>query len=211
MTLTTQEIMQLAPVIPVMVIDRAEDAVPLANALVNGGLKVLEITLRTAAALESIRLIKEAVPDAVVGAGTIINVGNLFDSLQAGAEFIVTPGTTTAIVDASVEAGVPLLPGVNTPSEAMTLLERGFDCLKFFPAEAAGGVPMLKAMGGPLPQLRFCPTGGVTPANAASYLSLPNVSCVGGSWMAPADLVRAGNWAEIERLAAEAASLGGKS
>ncbi len=211
MTLTTHEIMQLAPVIPVMVIDRVEDAVPLANALVKGGLKVLEITLRTEAALESIRLIKEAVPDAVVGAGTIINVGNLFDSLQAGAEFIVTPGTTTAIVDASVEAGVPLLPGVNTPSEAMTLLERGFDCLKFFPAEAAGGVPMLKAMGGPLPQLRFCPTGGVTPANAASYLALPNVSCVGGSWMAPAELVRAGNWAEIERLAGEAASLGGKS
>ena len=208
MTLATREIMQLAPVIPVMVIDRVEDAVPLANALVAGGLKVLEITLRTPAALESIRLIKQAVPDAVVGAGTIVNVGNLHDALAAGAGFIVTPGTTAAIVDACVEAGVPLLPGVNTPSEAMTLLERGFDCLKFFPAEAAGGVAMLKALGGPLPQLRFCPTGGITPANAPSYLALANVSCVGGSWMAPAELVQAGDWAEIERRAAQAALLG---
>ncbi len=207
MSMNVRELMDLAPVIPVMVIERVEDAVPLAKALVEGGLRVLEITLRTEAALESIKAIKAAVPDAVVGAGTIVNVETLQAAIDAGSEFIVTPGTTSAIVDACIAADIPLLPGINTPSEAMTLLEKGITCMKFFPAQAAGGVPMLKAIAGPLPQITFCPTGGVTPENAPNFLALPNVACVGGSWMAPSDLVTAGNWEEIKRRATEAAAL----
>ncbi len=206
--MTIEKIMNTAPVIPVMVIDKVENAVPLAQALVDGGLKVLEITLRTAAALESIREIKAAVPDAIVGAGTIINTQTLDQALEAGSEFIVTPGATPAIIDAALSSNVSILPGINTPSEAMALLEKGISALKFFPAEAAGGIPMLKAIGGPLPQITFCPTGGINPNNASEYLALKNVACVGGSWMAPANLVAEGRWEEIQNLAAVASTLG---
>ncbi len=207
MTISIKDIMSTSPVVPVMVIDNLEDAVPLARALVDGGLRVLEITLRTAPALDAIKAIKEAVSGAIVGAGTIINTETLQASIDAGAEFIVTPGSTPAIIDAAQAAGIPILPGVNTPSEAMALLEKGITEMKFFPAEAAGGIPMLKSIAGPLPQIQFCPTGGVSPKNAAAYLALNNVACVGGSWMAPADLVKAGDWDEITRRALEASAL----
>lgn len=207
MSTTIDDILQTAPVIPVMVIDTLADAVPLAQALVEGGLRVLEITLRTSIALEAIAAIKQAVPEAIVGAGTVINAETFAAARAAGAEFIVTPGCTPALLAAAQRAGLPFLPGVNTPSEAMVLLEQGIRAMKFFPAAAAGGIPMLKAMAGPLPQIRFCPTGGIHPGNARDYLALPNVACVGGSWMAPAELVQAGNWNEITRLAREAAAL----
>ena len=203
-----ENIMNAAPVIPVMVIEQVADAVPLAQALVSGGLKVLEITLRTEAALASIREIKAAVPDAIVGAGTVINPQTLEQSLEAGAEFIVSPGATSTLIDAALANDTAILPGVNTPSETMALLDRGLNALKFFPAEAAGGAAMLKAIGGPLPQATFCPTGGINPDNAGDYLALKNVACVGGSWMAPAKLVNEGRWDEIKKLAAEAAKLG---
>jgi 2-dehydro-3-deoxyphosphogluconate aldolase/(4S)-4-hydroxy-2-oxoglutarate aldolase len=192
---------------PVMVINQLDQAVPLAKALVDGGLKVLEITLRTPVALDAIRKIKAEVPGAIVGAGTIINTETLQQAIDAGAEFIVSPGVTDSVIDAAIASGVPILPGVITPSEVMKLLEKGITAMKFFPAEAAGGIPMLKSIGAPLPQVTFCPTGGVNPKNAPEYLALSNVACVGGSWMAPADLVDAGDWAEITRRAAEAAKL----
>lgn len=207
MAITINEVMTTSPVMPVMVINKLEMAVPLAQALVSGGLKVLEITLRTPVALEAIRRIKAEVPGAIVGAGTIINTRTLEQALEAGAEFIVSPGITESLLTAALQSGTPLLPGVTTPSEVMHLLDYGITAMKFFPAEAAGGIPMLKSIGGPLPQVTFCPTGGVTPKNAPDYLALPNVACVGGSWMAPADLVDAGNWAEIARRAAEACAL----
>lgn len=202
-----KDIMNTSPVIPVMVINNLEHAVPLANALVEGGLKVLEITLRTPIALEAIKKIKAEVPDAIVGAGTVINLETLNQVIDAGAEFIVSPGVTDTVIDAALASGVPILPGVVTPSEVMNLLEKGITEMKFFPAEAAGGIPMVKSIGGPLPQVTFCPTGGVSPKNAAAYLALPNVACVGGSWMAPADLVDAENWDEIKRLTVEAISI----
>ncbi len=207
MTVTIKEVMTTSPVMPVMVINNLENAVPLAKALVEGGLKVLEITLRTPVALDAIRLIKAEVPGAIVGAGTIINVQTLHHALDAGAQFIVSPGVTENLLDAALETSVPLLPGVITPSEVMRLLDKGITAMKFFPAEAAGGIPMLKSIGGPLPQVTFCPTGGVNPKNAPEYLALNNVACVGGSWMAPADLVDAGDWAEITRRAAVASAL----
>ncbi|MDT4331263.1 bifunctional 4-hydroxy-2-oxoglutarate aldolase/2-dehydro-3-deoxy-phosphogluconate aldolase [Methylomonas sp. MED-D] len=207
MTVSIQEVMTTSPVMPVMVINHLESAVPLAKALVDGGLKVLEITLRTPVALDAIRRIKAEVPGAIVGAGTIINVQTLHAAIEAGAEFIVSPGVTETLLDAALETNVPLLPGIITPSEVMRLLDRGITAMKFFPAEAAGGIPMLKSIGGPLPQVTFCPTGGVNPKNAPEYLALSNVACVGGSWMAPADLVDAGDWAEITRRAAVAAQL----
>ncbi|QPK64955.1 bifunctional 4-hydroxy-2-oxoglutarate aldolase/2-dehydro-3-deoxy-phosphogluconate aldolase [Methylomonas sp. LL1] len=207
MTVSIKEVMTTSPVMPVMVINHIEHAVPLARALADGGLKVLEITLRTPVALECIRRIKAEVPDAIVGAGTIINTQTLHQAIDAGAQFIVSPGLTPSLLDAGLSCGVPLLPGVITPSEVMRLLEKGITAMKFFPAEAAGGIPMLKSIGGPLPQVTFCPTGGVNPKNAPEYLALANVACVGGSWMAPVDLVDAGNWTEITRRAAEATAL----
>lgn len=202
-----KEIMNTSPVIPVMVINKLEHAVPLANALVEGGLKVLEITLRTPVALEAIKKIKAEVPNAIVGAGTIINVETLDKAIEAGSEFIVSPGVTDELLDAVQKSDTPILPGIATPSEAMRLLEKGITEMKFFPAEAAGGIPMVKSIGGPLPQITFCPTGGVSPKNAADYLALNNVACVGGSWMAPASLVDAENWDEIKRLTIEAVSI----
>ncbi len=202
-----KQIMQTAPVVPVMVIDSIEQAVPMAEALVEGGLSVLEITLRTPIALQAIRAIKQAVPTAIVGAGTVINPETLDKALEAGAEFIVSPGSTPLLIDAAQRADAALLPGVNTPSEVMALLDRGITEMKFFPAEAAGGVPMLKSIAGPLPQVTFCPTGGINPSNAKQYLALSNVACVGGSWMLPTSLVKQGNWAAIQEMAVEATTL----
>ena len=207
MAITIKEVMTTSPVMPVMVINHLDQAVPLAKALVDGGLKVLEITLRTPVALDAIRKIKAEVPGAIVGAGTIINTETLQQAIDAGAEFIVSPGVTDTLIAAALKTGVPILPGVATSSEVMKLLELGITAMKFFPAEAAGGIPMLKSFGGPLPQVTFCPTGGVNPKNAPDYLALKNVACVGGSWMAPAELVDAGDWDEIRRRAAEAAGL----
>jgi 2-dehydro-3-deoxyphosphogluconate aldolase/(4S)-4-hydroxy-2-oxoglutarate aldolase len=207
MTVSIKEVMTTSPVMPVMVINQLDQAVPLARALVEGGLKVLEITLRTPVALDAIRRIKAEVPGAIVGAGTIINTQTLKNAIDAGAEFIVSPGVTDSLLDAALASGVPILPGVITPSEVMRLMDRGITAMKFFPAEAAGGIPMLKSIGGPLPQVTFCPTGGVNPTNAVEYLALSNVACVGGSWMAPSELVDAGDWAEITRRAAEASAL----
>ncbi|MFG2407038.1 bifunctional 4-hydroxy-2-oxoglutarate aldolase/2-dehydro-3-deoxy-phosphogluconate aldolase [Streptomyces brevispora] len=205
----TSSVLDLAPVVPVVVLEDAADAVPLARALVAGGLPAIEVTLRTAAALDAIKAIAAEVPDAMVGAGTVISVRNVSDTVAAGARFLVSPGWTDALLDAMKASGVPFLPGVSTTSEVVALLERGVTEMKFFPAEAAGGTAYLKALSAPLPQARFCPTGGISLTSAPSYLALPNVGCVGGSWMVPADAVAAGDWARVERLAAEAAALRG--
>jgi len=196
-----------APVIPVLTVDRASDAAPLARALVNGGLPVIEITLRTAAALEALRRIAAEVPEAIVGAGTVLNAGQLAAAKQAGARFAVSPGCTPALVRAARESGCAYLPGVQTVSEAMALCEQGFRLLKFFPADASGGVGWLKAVAAPLAGIDFCPTGGIDAVTAPVFLALPNVACVGGSWVAPHDAIAAGDWAKIERLAAAAADL----
>ena len=207
MSRTIKDIMAISPIVPVMVINNVEHAVPLAHALVKGGLKVLEITLRTPAALESIRRIRAEVPEAIVGAGTIINIETLNKAIDAGAEFIVSPGTTDKMIDAALATGVPLLPGIANPSQAMSLLEKGITEMKFFPAEAAGGIPMLKSIGAPIPQISFCPTGGVSQKNVKEYYNLSNVTCVGGSWMCAASLVDAEDWDEITRLSIEAIAL----
>jgi 2-dehydro-3-deoxyphosphogluconate aldolase/(4S)-4-hydroxy-2-oxoglutarate aldolase len=200
-------IMRTAPVIPVITIDDPDHALPLAEALVAGGLPVLEITLRTPYALAAIEAIKQAQPTAIVGAGTVSNRGNFQQALDAGAEFIVSPGFTPELLACAKSTAVPFLPGVNTPSEIMQLLGHGITSMKFFPAEAAGGVPMLKSIGAPLPQALFCPTGGITPANARDYLALANVACVGGSWMVTKELVRGRRWDDIHALARTAAQL----
>lgn len=196
-----------APVIPVLTIDRVADAVPLARALVKGGLPVLEITLRTTAAIEALKVIVADVPDAIVGAGTVLNEAQLDQARAAGARFGVSPGCTPALMAAVAKAGLPFLPGVQTVSEALALAEQGFRILKFFPAGSAGGAGWLKAVAAPLPDIRFCPTGGIDQENAAAYLALPNVACVGGSWVAPRAAMAAGQWDAIERLAAAAARL----
>jgi 2-dehydro-3-deoxyphosphogluconate aldolase/(4S)-4-hydroxy-2-oxoglutarate aldolase len=200
-------IMRTAPVIPVITIDQPEQALPLAEALIAGGLPVLEITMRTPHALAAITAIKRALPTAIVGAGTVINRVNYQQAIDAGAEFIVSPGFTPELLACAKSSAVPFLPGVNTPSEIMQLLGHGITSMKFFPAEAAGGVPMLKAIGAPLPQALFCPTGGITPGNAKDYLALPNVACVGGSWMVTKELVQGQRWEEIRALARTAAQL----
>ncbi|WP_097254985.1 MULTISPECIES: bifunctional 4-hydroxy-2-oxoglutarate aldolase/2-dehydro-3-deoxy-phosphogluconate aldolase [unclassified Streptomyces] len=200
-------VLDLAPVVPVVVIEDAGDAVPLARALVVGGLPAIEVTLRTPAALDAIRAIADEVPDAVVGAGTVIAPEQVGACVAAGARFLVSPGWTDALLTAMRASGVPFLPGVSTTSEVVALLERGVREMKFFPAQAAGGTAYLKSLAGPLPQARFCPTGGIGPGTAPEYLSLPNVGCVGGSWMVPADAMAAGDWARIEELARAAAGL----
>lgn len=204
-----EAILRKAPVIPVMVIEHAADAVPLARALVRGGLPVLEITLRTAAASDCIKAIIAEVSGAVVGAGTILEPKQLEECEKLGCAFAVSPGSTAKLIDAAKASPVPLLPGAATASEAMALLEHGYRFQKFFPAEPAGGVPYLSALASPLPQLRFCPTGGITPETAKHYLKLANVITIGGSWMAPKKLVLAKDWAGIERLAKDAAALAG--
>ncbi|MFD5357360.1 bifunctional 4-hydroxy-2-oxoglutarate aldolase/2-dehydro-3-deoxy-phosphogluconate aldolase [Streptomyces sp. NPDC058657] len=200
-------VLDSAPVVPVVVLDDVRDAVPLARALVAGGLPGIEVTLRTPAALDAIRAIADEVPGAVVGAGTVISPAGVADCVAAGARFLVSPGWTDSLVGAMRESGLPFLPGVSTTSEVVALLERGITAMKFFPAEAAGGTAYLKSLAGPLPQARFCPTGGITPASAPSYLALPNVGCVGGTWMLPADALAARDWDRVERLAREAAAL----
>ncbi|MCC2688859.1 MAG: eda [Rhizobiaceae bacterium] len=194
-------------VIPVIRIDNASDAPPLARALAAGGLRAIEITLRTPQALESIRRAAGETEEALIGAGTILNARQFDDAVAAGARFIVSPGLTPELVAAAQGSEVPLLPGAITPGEVMAALEAGLDFLKFFPAEQAGGAAFLKALSGPIPDVRFCPTGGVTANNAASYLDLANVVCVGGSWVAPDEMVRAGDWSGIEGLAREASAL----
>jgi 2-dehydro-3-deoxyphosphogluconate aldolase / (4S)-4-hydroxy-2-oxoglutarate aldolase len=201
-------VLDLAPVVPVVVIQDASDAVPLARALVAGGLPAIEVTLRTPAALEAIRAISGAVPEAVVGAGTVITPAQVAESVAAGAGFLVSPGWTDVLLAAMRASGVPFLPGVSTTSEVVALLERGVREMKFFPAQAAGGTAYLKSLAGPLPQARFCPTGGIGPTTAPDYLALPNVGCVGGSWMLPADAVAARDWGRVAELAREAARLG---
>ncbi|MEL7093370.1 MAG: bifunctional 4-hydroxy-2-oxoglutarate aldolase/2-dehydro-3-deoxy-phosphogluconate aldolase [Pseudomonadota bacterium] len=200
------EICSLAPIVPVLVVDDAAHARPLAEALVAGGLPALEVTLRTPAALDVIAAMAQ-VPGGVVGAGTLITPDDVRAAKAAGAQFGVSPGATDALIAACEAEGLPLLPGAATATEAMALLARGYDMLKFFPAEASGGAPALKAIGAPLPQIRFCPTGGVSPDNAESYLSLSNVVCAGGSWVAPKDMVQQGDWSGIETLARAAAAL----
>ncbi|GLF93947.1 bifunctional 4-hydroxy-2-oxoglutarate aldolase/2-dehydro-3-deoxy-phosphogluconate aldolase [Streptomyces yaizuensis] len=200
-------VLDLAPVVPVVVIEDAGDAVPLARALVAGGLTAIEVTLRTPAALDAIRAIAAEVPEAVIGAGTIVTPGDVTAAVDAGARFLVSPGWTDRLLDAMEGSGVPFLPGVSTTSEVVALLERGVTEMKFFPAEAAGGTAYLKSLAGPLPQARFCPTGGVSLASAPSYLALPNVGCVGGTWMLPADALAAKDWDRVRTLAAEASAL----
>jgi len=203
----TGDLLAISPVIPVVVIDDAADAVPLAQALLRGGVAVMEITLRTEAGLDAIRRVAAEVPGTTVGAGTVTTPEEADAARRAGARFIVTPGATDRLLDAVLDTGLPLLAGAATLTEILRLRERGQQAMKFFPAEAAGGAAYLKAVAGPVPDVRFCPTGGITPGNAEQYLRLPNVGCVGGSWLTPAAEVRAGNWAAIERLAADAASL----
>ncbi len=202
----TAEICRLAPVVPVLVIEDRAYARPLAEALVAGGLPALEVTLRTPAALDVIRAMAE-VPGGVVGAGTLLTPADVKAAKAAGAKFGVSPGATDRLIAACEDEGLPLLAGSATATEVMALLERGYTTMKFFPAETSGGAPAVKAIGAPLPQASFCPTGGISLKNARDYLSLPNVLCVGGSWVAPAALMQAGDWAGITRLAREAADL----
>jgi 2-dehydro-3-deoxyphosphogluconate aldolase/(4S)-4-hydroxy-2-oxoglutarate aldolase len=190
-----------AEVIPVIAIHNVEDAIPLATALVEGGLGVLEITLRTDCALEAIRRIREALPKASIGVGTVLTPAQYRQAEQVGADFVVTPGTTEALFRHGVGSPVPMLPGVATVSELMNGWQYGYRRFKFFPAEASGGVNALKAFAGPIPDAHFCPTGGIHPENAADYLALDNVMCVGGSWLTPTSLVDAGDWGAIRELA----------
>jgi 2-dehydro-3-deoxyphosphogluconate aldolase / (4S)-4-hydroxy-2-oxoglutarate aldolase len=200
-------LLTVSPVVPVVVVDDAEHAVPLAAALAAGGVCIVEVTLRTPAALESIRRIAAEVPDTLVGAGTVTTPALARDAAAAGARFLVTPGTTEAVLAACEDTGLPLLPGAATVSEAMRLAERGYTALKFFPAEAAGGAAYLRSIAGPLPGLMFCPTGGITPATAPDYLALPNVGCVGGSWLTPAAALATGDTAAITAAARAARTL----
>lgn len=201
---TMQDILTLSPVIPVLAIKDVDQAVPLARALVSGGLKVIEVTLRTPCALDAIRRIAEQVEDAYLGAGTVLNEHDLEMAQSAGARFAVSPGATAALLQAAKRSGLPFLPGVATSSEIMAALETGLNCLKFFPAEAAGGIAMLKSFSGPFPGVQFCPTGGIREETLATYLALGNVAAVGGTWLAPADLLARKEWGKIQNLAERA-------
>ncbi|RAO74413.1 bifunctional 4-hydroxy-2-oxoglutarate aldolase/2-dehydro-3-deoxy-phosphogluconate aldolase [Dyella jiangningensis] len=202
--------LRLAPVVPVVIIENARDAVPMARALVAGGTPAIEITLRTPAALDAIKAVAEEVEGAVVGVGTVLSAKDLRAAQKAGARFAVSPGVSPGLLDAADDSELPLLPGTATASEVMTLLERGYRHVKFFPAVPAGGAKLVGAWASPLPQMKFCPTGGISLATAPDFLSLPNVICVGGSWLTPADKLRNGDWAGIEQLAREAAALRAK-
>lgn len=202
-----ERILRASPVMPVIAIDRLDQALPLAEALLSGGLSTLEITLRTPVALEAIRQISRAFPSAHVGAGTVTTPEALRQVVEAGASFAVSPGLTRPLIEAVASSAIPLLPGVMTPTEVMTAMDAGFRFLKLFPAEQAGGIPMLKALAGPFKGLRFCPTGGIGPGTAHAYLAQPNVLCVGGSWLTPKALLEAGDWPAIQALAREAAAL----
>ena len=201
------QVMRTGPMIPVIVIERLEDAVPLARALVAGGVRVLELTLRTPVALRAIEAIAQEVEGAIVGVGTITRVEDFESALRAGAVFGVSPGLTPALIAAAKDSGLPLLPGVMTPSDVIAARAAGFSELKLFPAQQAGGIGMLKAMAGPFPDVSFCPTGGISVATAPEFLALPNVACIGGSWLTPREAVAAGDWSRITALAREAAAL----
>jgi 2-dehydro-3-deoxyphosphogluconate aldolase/(4S)-4-hydroxy-2-oxoglutarate aldolase len=196
------------PVMPVVVVDDLAHAVPLARALVAGGLPVIELTLRTPVALDAIRAIASEVPEILVGAGTILAPGQAKEALDAGAQFLVSPGSTPTLLGAMAETGLPFLPGTATVSEVLAVLEAGYTEMKFFPAEASGGAAFLKSIASPVPAARFCPTGGITAVTAASYLALPNVGCVGGSWLTPANALAAGDWGRVTDLAGAASGLG---
>ncbi len=201
-------VLDLVPVMPVVVIDDLATAVPIARALVDGGLPAIELTLRTPVALDAIRAIAAEVPEIALGAGTITTPAQAEAAVAAGAGFLVSPGSTPSLLAAMRATGVPFLPGTSTVSEVLAVLEAGITEMKFFPAEASGGSAYLRSVAGPVPAARFCPTGGITPTSAPGYLALPNVGCVGGTWLTPADLVAAGDWERISKLAAEAAALG---
>ncbi len=205
--MNTLELAAYGPVIPVIVLQRVADAVPMARALVEGGVRVLEVTLRTPVGLACIEAIARAVPEAVVGAGTIRSAADAHAAKNAGSQFGVSPGYTAAVGAACREAGLPLLPGVATAGEVMAAMADGLNFLKFFPATAAGGIPMLKALAGPYPDIAFCPTGGITPETAPAFLALPNVKVCGGSWLTPQDAVDAGDWGRITALARAASTL----
>lgn len=205
---TASEVLDLSPVVPVVALDDAAHAAPLGQALLRGGIKTIEITLRTPAGLPAIERLAAEVPEIVIGAGTITEPGQADKARQAGARYIVTPGATDELLDDIEATGLPYLAGISTVSEAMRLAARGATAMKFFPAEPSGGVPYLKSIAGPLPHLRFCPTGGIDADNAARYLALPNVGCVGGSWLTPKSLLAAGQWGQVEALARQAAALG---
>ena len=200
-------VLDVVPVMPVVVIERVEDAVPVARALVAGGLAAIELTLRTPVALEAMRAIATEVPEILLGAGTIVTPRQADDAVAAGARFLVSPGSTPTLMKAMLATGVPFLPGTASVSEALAVLEAGVSEMKFFPAEAAGGAPYLKSIASPVPSARFCPTGGITAATAPTYLALPNVGCVGGSWLTPSDAIASGDWGRITELAAAAAGL----
>lgn len=200
-------VLDVVPVMPVVVLERLEHAVPVARALVAGGLPAIELTLRTEVALDALRAIATEVPEILVGAGTILSASQAQEARDAGARFLVSPGATPSLLAGMLETGLPFLPGTATVSEVLTVLEAGVTQMKFFPAEASGGAPYLRALASPVPAARFCPTGGVSPANATTYLALPNVGCVGGSWLTPADALAAEDWGRVEALAREAAAL----
>jgi len=202
-----EAILSSAPVVPVVVIDNLDDAAPLAKALYAGGLRALEITLRTPVAAEAVKLMKQAVPEAFVGTGTVVDKLTFDASVEAGADFMVSPGVTDELIALAKSTDIPFLPGAATPSEVMRLASHGFKFLKFFPAEAAGGAPMLKSIGGPLPHVKFCPTGGITLESAPKYLSLSNVVCVGGTWMVDKQLIANKDWQAIEALAKQASQI----
>ena len=201
------DILRTGPVIPVIVIEDLAHAVPLAKALIAGGVRVLEVTLRTAVSLDSIRAIAREVPDAIVGVGTLTRPEEFAKALEAGARFGVSPGLTPSMVEAAHQTGLPLLPGVMTPSDVIAARQAGFQQLKLFPAQQAGGIGMLRALGGPFPDVMFCPTGGITAETAPDFLALPNVACVGGSWLTPKTALAAGHWRLITDLARQANSL----
>lgn len=198
------DIFAAGPVVPVLVIKDVEKAVPLAKALMAGGINVLEVTLRTPVALEVIKKIADEVPDAIVGAGTVTNAQQLKQVVEAGAKFAISPGLTGSLLKAGAEGTIPLIPGISSISDLMTAKDAGYDHLKFFPAEASGGVKAIKSIGGPFPDVAFCPTGGIGPGNYNDYLALPNVRCVGGSWLAPDDAIANDDWAAITQLAKDA-------
>lgn len=210
-TVSPAEVFAASPVVPVMVINKVEDAVPMAKALADGGITVFEVTLRTDAALEAIRAIADAMPEAMIGAGTVINPEQYDAAVAAGAKFVISPGFTHELLAHAKKHSTALIPGVATPSEVMQALAQGYTHLKFFPAEANGGAAALKSIAAPLPQIRFCPTGGISPKNVHEYLSAKCVATVGGSWMLPADLIAAGDWTGITRLAADAVALVSKA
>jgi 2-dehydro-3-deoxyphosphogluconate aldolase/(4S)-4-hydroxy-2-oxoglutarate aldolase len=207
MSLLTTSVLDVSPVVPVVVVDDADRAVPLARALLAGGVRIIEITLRSDAALDAIRAVAAEVPDMLVGAGTVCTPEQAAAAVRAGARFLVSPGSTDRLLDALLDSDRPFLAGCATPSDMLRLLERGISEAKLFPATVVGGLDLLRAVAGPLPQLRFCPTGGITAATAGDYLALPNVGCVGGTWLTPRDAVARGDWAAVTRLAAAASAL----